>query len=79
MLDVETDTPAGNQLQEKFRTWLSPPNPSVNHNTACEIQHSGTASWFIKGSTFQEWKQKGSLLWIRGNRTHIRTCYLDDC
>ena len=44
------------------------PNPSVNHNFACDIQHEGTAVWFVQGSKFDEWKKKGSLLWIRGNR-----------
>jgi hypothetical protein len=24
--------------------------------------------WFIQGSTFEEWKENGSLLWVRGNR-----------
>jgi len=58
----------GKQIQAEFRTWLSPPNPSTNHNIACDIQHEGTAVWFIQGSKFNEWKKKGSLLWIRGNR-----------
>ncbi|KAI9511100.1 hypothetical protein F5148DRAFT_422008 [Russula earlei] len=58
-----------NQLRREFRTWLLPPDPSINHNTACEIQHPGTAKWFIQGSTFRDWKKNGSLLWIRGNRT----------
>jgi len=56
-----------NQLQEKLRTWLSPPDPSINHNTAHKTQHSGTATWLIEGDTFREWKKNGSLLWIRGN------------
>ncbi|KAH9967018.1 hypothetical protein BJV74DRAFT_968858 [Russula compacta] len=55
-----------NQLQEKFRSWLSPPDPSINHNTACKTQHDGTAMWFIQGSTFRDWKKDGTLLWIRG-------------
>ena len=57
-----------NHSREKLRTWLSPPNPSVNHNTACDIHHDGTANWFVQGSTFDDWKKDGSLLWIRGNR-----------
>ena len=32
------------------------------------MQHNGTASWFIQGDTFQQWKKNGSLLWMRGNR-----------
>ncbi|KAI0281075.1 hypothetical protein BC826DRAFT_1144696 [Russula brevipes] len=56
-----------NQLRQNFRTWLSPPDPSINHNTACKTQQSGTARWFIEGNTFRDWKENGSLLWIRGN------------
>jgi hypothetical protein len=60
-----------NQSREKLRSWLAPPNPSVNHNIACDLQHHGTATWFIEGNRFREWKANGSLLWIRGNRTHL--------
>jgi hypothetical protein len=59
---------SGNQSREKLRSWLAPPNPSVNHNTACDAHHDGTAQWFVQGSTFGDWKKDGSLLWIRGNR-----------
>ena len=59
----------GDQLREKFRTWLSHPDPSINHNTACDIQHEGTAMWFIQGNTFNDWRENSSLLWISGNRT----------
>ena len=55
-------------MWEKVRTWLSPPDPSINHNTACKLRHSETASWFSEGDSFNEWKKNGSLLWIRGNR-----------
>ncbi|KAF8482388.1 hypothetical protein DFH94DRAFT_690590 [Russula ochroleuca] len=55
------------ETQEKLRLWLSRPDPSVNHNTACKTQHGGTATWFTQGSIFQDWKKNGSLLWIRGN------------
>ncbi|KAH9985146.1 hypothetical protein BJV77DRAFT_1071565 [Russula vinacea] len=49
-----------NQLQEKLRTWLAAPDPSINHNIACKTQHVGTAGWFIQGSTFRDWKNNGS-------------------
>jgi len=62
-----TDNLKRKQLQEKVRTWLSPPDPSINHHNARKAQHGGTANWFIQGPTFQEWKKNGSLLWIRGN------------
>ena len=58
-------------MQEKLRTWLSPPDPSINHQNARKTRHEGTATWFIQGTKFREWKNNGSLLWIYGNRTLI--------
>ncbi|KAI0301669.1 hypothetical protein B0F90DRAFT_1950194, partial [Multifurca ochricompacta] len=55
-----------NQLRQDLRRWLSPPDPSINHNIACGAHHSGTASWFFQGSIFSDWKSSGSLLWIHG-------------
>ena len=58
----------GNQLKESLRRWVTPPDPSTNHNIACDIHHGGTAEWFFLGSIFAEWKSNGSLLWIYGKR-----------
>ncbi|KAN0134769.1 hypothetical protein V8E53_007554 [Lactarius tabidus] len=57
---------AYNVLRESLRKWQSPPDPSINHNIASHIQHEGTAEWFRKSNTFEEWKAAGSLLWIYG-------------
>jgi len=59
----------GNQLRHDLRDWLSPPDPSVNYNTASHAHHEGTALWFIEGSIFTDWKASGSLLWVYGKRT----------
>jgi hypothetical protein len=67
--EAETNTTSGDQLREKTRQWLSPPDPSINHNTACEAHHNGTAAWFLEGAIYNEWKTTGSLLWTHGNRT----------
>ncbi|KAN0126986.1 Ankyrin repeat-containing domain protein [Russula decolorans] len=56
-----------NKLRRKIQKWLSPPDPSLNHNTACEAHHNGTAAWFLEGATYNEWKATGSLLWTHGN------------
>jgi hypothetical protein len=56
------------QLQEKLQKWLSPPDPSTNHNIARKAHHKGTASWFFQGGIFEEWKSSSSLLWIHGKR-----------
>ncbi len=70
IIDCEdSGTLAGNQLRRDLRRWLSPPDPSVNYNAASATQYKGTAAWFIKGSTFADWKASGSLLWVHGKRT----------
>ncbi|KAH9160508.1 hypothetical protein EDB89DRAFT_882597 [Lactarius sanguifluus] len=55
-----------NQITHLLRAWLSPADPSTNHNIARKAQHKGTAVWFFQGSNFIEWKSTGSLLWIHG-------------
>ncbi|KAI0288609.1 hypothetical protein BC826DRAFT_1107649 [Russula brevipes] len=58
----------GDKLQRDVRKWLSAPDPWMNHNTACDTQQKGSATWFIKGDVFSEWKSSGasSLLFIHG-------------
>ncbi|KAH9060254.1 hypothetical protein EDB87DRAFT_622909 [Lactarius vividus] len=55
-----------NHIKQLLRTWLSPADPSTNHNIARKAQHKGTAVWFFRGSIFIEWRSTGSLLWIHG-------------
>jgi hypothetical protein len=64
----ESHTPAGDQVRVGFQKWLSPPDPSINYNTAREIYHDGTATWFTQGETYRRWKSpgSGSFLWIHG-------------
>jgi hypothetical protein len=61
----------GNQLKQLLRTWLSPADPSTNHNTARKAHHNGTAMWLFQGSIVVEWKTTGSLLWIHGKRVFL--------
>ncbi|KAF8489550.1 hypothetical protein F5888DRAFT_1892870 [Russula emetica] len=59
---VERSKPiAGKRPQMAF-----PPDPSTNHNIACGTHHKKAAKWFFEGNIYQEWKSKGSLLWIHG-------------
>ena len=60
--------PPGNQIEQDVRKWFSPPDPSVNYNTACEAYQKGTAAWFFQSSIFKEWELIDSLLWIHGKR-----------
>ena len=59
----------GDQLQKDIRSWLSPPDPSKNHNIARDSHYDGTGKWFTQGVTLERWKTTGSLLWIHGKRT----------
>ena len=59
---------AGNQFIQLLRSWLSPADPSTNHNIARKAQHKGTAAWLFQGQVIIKWKSTGSLLWIHGKR-----------
>ena len=62
---------AGNQLIQLLRSWLSPADPSTNHNIAQKAQHDGTAAWLFEGQIIIKWKSTGSLLWIHGKRAFL--------
>jgi len=66
------------QLRQDIRKWLSPPDPSTNHNTARNVQHEVKPTWFFDGGIYQEWRSSHSLLWIHGkHRPHsysTRSC-----
>jgi len=63
---------SGNQLRESTHNWLTPPDPSSNHNIACGTHHKKAATWFLQGGIYQEWKSTSSLLWINGKRLSRR-------
>ena len=58
----------GNLLRDDLLRWLSPSDPSVNHNIASKAHHDGTAQWFFQGRIFNQWKSAGSFLWVHGKR-----------
>jgi len=60
-----------NLLRDNFLRWLSPSDPSTNHNVATKAHHDGTAQWFFQGSIFNNWKSAGSFLWIHGKREFL--------
>jgi hypothetical protein len=70
LLAGEAHNVTDGQLLEKFQKWLSPPDPSINFNTARKSYHEGTATWLTQGPIFNRWKAEGSesLLWIYGKR-----------
>jgi len=66
-----------NQLQERIRQWLSPPDPPTNHG-AFLARYQRIADLFVQGGMYQEWKNQSeaALLWIHGNRAPCFTSSL---
>ena len=58
-------------MKQLLRTWLSPSDPSTNHNIARKAQHNGMAIWLFQGGIVIEWKTSGSFLWIYGKRAFL--------
>ena len=70
--DPNLPTVIGEQVLLDLRRWISPPDSSTNHKTACDAQHERTSAWLFKDNIFTEWELKGSLLWIHGKRMSLR-------
>src|SRR5258708_30862204 len=70
---------AGDRLQTDIQHWLSPPNPSDNHNSASEARYGETAAWFFKSEALKEWRARGSLLWILGKRMFYESLTSASC
>src|SRR6266576_262568 len=68
----------GDQLQRDVQHWLSPPDPSKNHDFVWKAHHTGTSAWFFESKVLTEWKSSGSLMWIHGKRRspplRVRAC-----
>jgi len=68
-----SDTLAVKRLRNTAVEWISPPDPSMNYNSARKTRHKGTTAWFIESSTYKYWKKSGSLFWIYGKRMFLRS------
>jgi len=48
-------------------SWLTPPQPSTNHDKALRQRQEGTGVWFLNSEIFQNWKEcKLPILWLHG-------------
>ncbi|KAK1468711.1 hypothetical protein CMEL01_00478 [Colletotrichum melonis] len=57
---------AGNR-SGKIHSWLSAPDPSIDHNKASNLHHDGTGQWFLDTKEYLDWKTNpGSSLWLYG-------------
>ncbi|KAH9968064.1 hypothetical protein BC827DRAFT_1170013 [Russula dissimulans] len=69
--EIKAEEEKRKKLRQALHKWLSPPDPSTNHNIARKAHHEGTAAWFLEGNIVKEWKSNPSLLWIDGKRTFL--------
>ncbi|KAK1725319.1 nucleoside phosphorylase domain-containing protein, partial [Colletotrichum acutatum] len=52
---------------DKLRSWLSAPDPSIDHNKASNLHHAGTCQWFLESPKYLQWKTESrSALWLHG-------------
>ena len=56
----------GERILQDLQRWMTPPDPSTNHNIACNSQHERTAVWVFSEDIYQEWESSGALLWVHG-------------
>ena len=56
----------GERILQDLQGWLTPPDPSTNHDIAYSSQHERTAVWVFKENIYQEWESSGVLLWLHG-------------
>ena len=68
VVDQNSTRFTGEPSSKDMALWLSPPDPFINYNTACDAHHKGTGVWFTESSAFKCWKESDSLLWIHGKR-----------
>jgi hypothetical protein len=71
-LQIEHRTCLADGRRQKLHQWLSPPDPSLNHNAACKKRQPTTGEWFLTSDHFEEWKMSpNSFLWLHGIRKHV--------
>ena len=55
------------QRDEQIIQWLAAPDPSSNHNKACQKKHHETGRWLLESPKYIHWKnQQTSFLWLHG-------------
>ena len=68
---TENQPPAGDRDAAKKREailrWLSPPDPSTNHQKALKLRQADTGLWFLGNEQYAEWKASpSSFIWLHG-------------
>ena len=55
------------ERNERILQWLAAPDPSSNHNKACQTKQRETGRWLIESANYINWTtQQSSFLWLHG-------------
>ena len=55
------------ERNERILQWLAAPDPSWNHNKACQTKQRETGRWFIESANYINWTTlQSSFLWLHG-------------
>ncbi|EIN10320.1 ankyrin, partial [Punctularia strigosozonata HHB-11173 SS5] len=54
--------------------WLGAPDPSTNHNKACDRRQTGTGRWFLAHDQYGSWKTSPNSLLLRNFPGRSDTC-----
>lgn len=61
------DKIASDKRHRAIYKWLSPPDPSTNHNRAAELRHGSSGGWFLRSNAYLKWKTDSqSFVWLNG-------------
>lgn len=74
---------AMDQRNGQIFRWLAAPDPSSNHDKACQTRQRETGRWLLKGLNYIDWKnQRASFLWLHGipgcGKTVLCSTIIDD-
>lgn len=69
--------------RQQIEKWLSPPDPSTNHNIATSLRHPKTGRWFLDSNKYRDWKAKlNDCLWLHGipgcGKTVLSSAIIED-
>jgi Cdc6-like AAA superfamily ATPase len=65
--DVQGDSRRRDEIADKIRRWLSPPDPSTNYSKALEQRQDDTGLWILESDRYVKWTtDAASFLWLYG-------------
>ncbi|KAI0316317.1 hypothetical protein OF83DRAFT_1060548, partial [Amylostereum chailletii] len=69
------------QVDKEIIRWLSPPDPSTNHNLMSESHHPGTGEWHLRSDTFKDWRTTNASFFLLSGCDGISVVLdaLDEC